>query len=143
MKKSLLASAIAMAFCGAAFAQQTANPTGDGSAKNVNYSDSSTYSRTDSSTRTRTDSSTHTRTDSSTNKDSGDAVASASRTAALNNGSTGAFDNAFNFNKTTATASSELNGTVSNNGVWGIGNQAINNGSAAGGKAYGGTGGKA
>ena len=82
MKKTLLASSLALAFglAGTAFANDVDQDTRRGD-------NTSTATSTSTSNSTRTS----TRTDSSTNRDSGDAQANAARSAALNNGSTGSF----------------------------------------------------
>src|SRR5215204_1622568 len=106
MKKTLLASAIALAFgvCGTAFAAANDQTSGDTGTNTSTDTTTLTVTATDSSTRTRTDSSVN-----------GDATAGAVRSAALNNGSTGTFTNAFN--STRVVALSRLEGTVTGNTV--------------------------
>src|SRR6478609_4558701 len=105
MKKTLLASALTLAFSGLAYAtandqesgRNGVNTSTDTTNVTVNASDSSTHNRSES------DSSVHNRTRS------GDADASGDRSVATNNGSTASFSNAFNTTKVVAL--SKLEGT--------------------------------
>ena len=129
MKKTLLASALAVAFglSGVASANTTIQKTEDDSSATNNSTSTSTntnsstntktYTHTTNTNTTNTKTHTNANSDSSTNQRSGYARADAARSAALNNGSSASFSNAFNV--TTATASSSLHGMVTGNKVFG------------------------
>ncbi|KFX26376.1 signal peptide protein, partial [Ralstonia solanacearum] len=143
MKKTLLATAIAMGLgvSGAAWADigNTASGAGDKTQTNT-----STITNTTTTTDTNTSSRTSTRSTDNSNQNndqsqgsnrdnSGWAHAEGYGTAAANNGGTAVstFSNSFNSSK--AIAISRLDGTVSNLSISGIGNVATNTGTANGG----------
>lgn len=150
MKKTLLATAVALAFglTGHVMAQQSSmhsgssngHSGGEGTVVPAGADDGGVVAS--QGARVEQDSRNDSRNQSGQNNSEGDAKAYDPGSAAANNGgwATSTMTNAFNTSK--AVAMSKLHGSVSHNLILGVGNSASTHGSADGGKAYGGDGGK-
>jgi len=150
MKKTLLATAVAMAFglTGHVMAQQPSMHSGSSNGQSGGQGTVVPAGADDGGVvasqgaRVEQDSRNDSRDQSGQNNSEGDAKAYDPGSAAANNGgwATSTMTNAFNTSK--AVAMSKLHGSVSHNLILGVGNSASTHGSADGGKAYGGDGGK-
>ena len=149
MKKTLLASALALAFglSGHVMASQPSMHNG-GSGGNTGGQDTVVPAGADDGgvvasqgARVEQDSRNDSRNQSNQNNSEGDAKAYDPGAAAANNGSNATSNLTNAFNTTKAIAMSKLHGSVSHNVILGVGNSASAHGSANGGKASGGLGG--
>jgi hypothetical protein len=150
MKKTLLATAVALAFgfTGHVMAGQPSMHSGgsnggsggQGTVVPAGADDGGVVAS--QGARVEQDSRNDSRNQSGQNNSEGDAKAYEVGAAAANNGgqATANLNNAFNTSK--AVAMTKLHGSVSHNLILGVGNSASTHGSADGGKAYGGDGGK-